>query len=759
MLFVKSMVPYSQVDHQMTKGKLESTQSKMTNCSTDLAFGSDNEFVELLWENGPIVMQGQSSRTRKSSLSTTFSPPSHKVQEKDNSDNVIPKMGRYGNLDSVVNDFSLPVPSGHVGVEQDDEMAPWLNCHIDDSLQNDYCSDYFAELSRTDLNSLTLRNNPQPANKNSSFCQAFRGSFVDYVDGNSNLDHGNAPKVDVKCSEPTRFRSSPFSASLHQYQPSATNQKKVSDFISNNSNSTNHQSRCENPNQLPSSAAWMLDKRMQKKDSPSGKPPQPNNNMVLMNFSHFSRPAALVKANLQSIGATAAGSSGVDRLRSADKGSITNSTPIEPSVVESTSGLKGISMVHEIHSKSSCKLLQEPVSVNRSEAICHEDSSRNNGTRTPDHIHCESSSFAASVAVGRLEGEKASNPPGASTSEGEKAAGPVVASSSVCSGNSTGGLSNDMKHNMKRKSREAEESGYQSEDVEDESMDVKKKAKGPKRSRAAEVHNLSERRRRDRINEKMRALQELIPNCNKVDKASMLDEAIEYLKTLQLQVQIMSMGSGFCMPSMMLPAGLQQIRASHMPHFPPMGTGMGMGLGMGVGYGMGMIDMSCSSGYPLIPVPPMHGAQFPYSPIAGAAGLHGMPGSGVQMFGIPGQGVPLPLPRAQYIPMSGFSTRVVSAPDAPMVACPPLVPDSSLPSSSKDQIHDTNLQPMNKKSNNCSQIQTSTQVTEECFEQSDLVHRNNQSSQAKTDAPAADTVVKNEVARRDATRCDRSKIS
>nr|GEY31852.1 phytochrome interacting factor 3 [Tanacetum cinerariifolium] len=57
------------------------------------------------------------------------------------------------------------------------------------------------------------------------------------------------------------------------------------------------------------------------------------------------------------------------------------------------------------------------------------------------------------------------------------------------------------------------------------------------RSRAAEVHNLSERRRRDRINEKMKALQELIPRCNKSDKASMLDEAIEYLKSLQMQVQ------------------------------------------------------------------------------------------------------------------------------------------------------------------------------------------------------------------------------
>ncbi|KAL2894571.1 Transcription factor PHYTOCHROME INTERACTING FACTOR-LIKE 13 [Bienertia sinuspersici] len=59
-----------------------------------------------------------------------------------------------------------------------------------------------------------------------------------------------------------------------------------------------------------------------------------------------------------------------------------------------------------------------------------------------------------------------------------------------------------------------------------------------KRTRAAEVHNMSEKRRRQRINEKMKALQKLIPNSNKTDKASMLDEAIEYLKQLQLQVQV-----------------------------------------------------------------------------------------------------------------------------------------------------------------------------------------------------------------------------
>ncbi|XP_022758596.1 transcription factor PIF1-like isoform X2 [Durio zibethinus] len=128
----------------------------------------------------------------------------------------------------------------------------------------------------------------------------------------------------------------------------------------------------------------------------------------------------------------------------------------------------------------------------------------------------------------------------------------------------------------KRKGREPDDAECHSEDAEFESTDTKKQTRGSistKRSRAAEVHNLSERRRRDRINEKMRALQELIPRCNKSDKASMLDEAIEYLKSLQLQVQMMSMGCG--MVPMMFP-GVQQ-------YMPTIGMGIGMGMGMDMG--------------------------------------------------------------------------------------------------------------------------------------------------------------------------------
>lgn len=100
-----------------------------------------------------------------------------------------------------------------------------------------------------------------------------------------------------------------------------------------------------------------------------------------------------------------------------------------------------------------------------------------------------------------------------------------------------------------------------------------------RKGRTTTVHNLSERRRRDKINKKMRTLQALIPNCNKVNKASILDEAITYMKTLQLQLRMMLMGTGVMPPNpLMLGTGAPpHLRTTfalphptfHMLGFPP----------------------------------------------------------------------------------------------------------------------------------------------------------------------------------------------
>ncbi|KAJ0963658.1 hypothetical protein J5N97_028780 [Dioscorea zingiberensis] len=91
-----------------------------------------------------------------------------------------------------------------------------------------------------------------------------------------------------------------------------------------------------------------------------------------------------------------------------------------------------------------------------------------------------------------------------------------------------------------QKARRGDEHDPQSEEAELETelrKDTRRQAAQTRRRRAAEVHNLSERKRRDRINEKMKTLQNLVPRCNKTNKASMLNDAIEYLKSLKLHIQ------------------------------------------------------------------------------------------------------------------------------------------------------------------------------------------------------------------------------
>ncbi|GLT52508.1 hypothetical protein SLA2020_258460 [Shorea laevis] len=114
-------------------------------------------------------------------------------------------------------------------------------------------------------------------------------------------------------------------------------------------------------------------------------------------------------------------------------------------------------------------------------------------------------------------------------------------------------------------------------DEEEKKKGSGKSSVSTKRSRAAHVHNQSERKRRDKINQRMKTLQKLVPNSSKTDKASMLDEVIEYLKQLQAQVQMMSRMN---IPAMVLPISMQQ--QLQMSMMAPMGIGMGLGMGLGV---------------------------------------------------------------------------------------------------------------------------------------------------------------------------------
>ncbi|XP_031390407.1 transcription factor bHLH74-like [Punica granatum] len=58
------------------------------------------------------------------------------------------------------------------------------------------------------------------------------------------------------------------------------------------------------------------------------------------------------------------------------------------------------------------------------------------------------------------------------------------------------------------------------------------------RGTATDPQSLYARRRRERINERLRILQNLVPNGTKVDMSTMLEEAVHYVKFLQLQIKV-----------------------------------------------------------------------------------------------------------------------------------------------------------------------------------------------------------------------------
>ncbi|XP_072987959.1 uncharacterized protein [Typha latifolia] len=60
------------------------------------------------------------------------------------------------------------------------------------------------------------------------------------------------------------------------------------------------------------------------------------------------------------------------------------------------------------------------------------------------------------------------------------------------------------------------------------------------RGSATDPQSLYARKRRERINERLKVLQNLVPNGTKVDISTMLEEAVQYVKFLQVQIKLLS---------------------------------------------------------------------------------------------------------------------------------------------------------------------------------------------------------------------------
>ncbi|KAK1607312.1 hypothetical protein QYE76_030985 [Lolium multiflorum] len=84
---------------------------------------------------------------------------------------------------------------------------------------------------------------------------------------------------------------------------------------------------------------------------------------------------------------------------------------------------------------------------------------------------------------------------------------------------------------------------------------------------ATNRHSVAEKLRREKISERMKLLQDLVPGCNKVTgKAVMLDEIINYVQSLQRQVEFLAMKLSAVNPT--LGVNLESLVAKDVLRFP-----------------------------------------------------------------------------------------------------------------------------------------------------------------------------------------------
>lgn len=409
-----------------------------------------SDLFELVWENGQISVEGQSSsssRARKTPTCKTL--PSHTpkghAQDKDSGHAIANetntrRMGKFGDLDTGWNEMDLR--------QEEDVVMPWLNYGMDDSLQqHEYSSGFLHELSGVTMNDLPATNKFSLLDRRSNYCcnQVFRDSHKHssrHVFLSSEQGVLSKGSEEVETSGPKASTGQlypPTPSFLHQCQTSfACIRSRESDIAENNtttSNATQQHVPCgEIPQIPPPASSGFSGLNMDRQD-----PNMSSNSSTIMNFSHFAKPAAIVKANLQNIGL----SSGLrsESVGIKNKGAAaTGSNPPESTKVDLGGECPKKSAIHE-PSKVDLKPL-EPKSLEQD--ACKEDMSKSKGDQTCNQVLGESG------RKGHEAVEKCMEPA-------------VVASSSVCSGNGAERGSYDPKQKLKRKSRDTEDSDCHSE--------------------------------------------------------------------------------------------------------------------------------------------------------------------------------------------------------------------------------------------------------------------------------------------------------
>lgn len=349
-------------------------------------------------------------------------------------------MGKFGDLDSGLNENPISVPSREV-----EDVIPWMDYTMDSSLEHEYGSDFFHELTGVTESDLTASNHFTSLDKRSNGNQIFRDSHENSAEPMN--DSKGSLVQQVETARPKESTSHLYPPPSNQCQtPFVSVRSKASDIAENRN--ANRGVPCGEITEIPSSSSDFSSLKVQKQD-----PIMLSNGSAVMNFSYFARPAAIVRANLQNIGLKSGLSSAKpDSMGIKNKCAASTSTnPPESTLVDSSGECpKEPNMhCHQVveQSKADLKSLQ-PKSVEQNAVA----------SKQLEPV-CKESAIMIDQTSNQVRGDGGAK----GQTDAEKSTEPLVASSSVCSGNGADRGSDDPTQSLKRKSRDTEDSECHSE--------------------------------------------------------------------------------------------------------------------------------------------------------------------------------------------------------------------------------------------------------------------------------------------------------
>lgn len=379
-----------------------------------------DDFSELGWENGQLVMQKQCNWLRKSSFLGSISTQSGRgVREKDAEGRFSSKPAKISGVDPVVDGFTFPRYFACGSSAHADASVPLIKDPTDEglaseALEHDCCAGILNK---------SLHFDPVPSSVHKTCTEICPSACLDEAVGvTSNAKHEHVLKTSMGGSELGIIDGSKLFKSKV-----LSSESKVLNVSVDSSNIAQHE-HCKD----------MVDERLQNQRLLNSKEQLSNNPKSQLNFSHFARPVSLAKVALRNLA----------RLRSLrEYSNLPNENPVAPT----PTGRKPVSIPHKMDLGPNLMTPEEAGSVQQSNEIGFEDALRKdnnpkNWSKLPDDV--SESKFAASMALSR-------NKIGVGCE--------AVVAPSMCSGNFAEEASYAPKVREKRKEPQGEESEYKSE--------------------------------------------------------------------------------------------------------------------------------------------------------------------------------------------------------------------------------------------------------------------------------------------------------